>query len=61
MGFFQAVFGRAIAHISEINTDQHTGRQMRRDEGWVGEWRMVLKHSVFNENPGPVGKLNRSF
>ena len=50
MGFFQAVFGGAIAHISEINTDQHTGRQTQRDEGWLGKSRIVLKHGVFNEN-----------
>lgn len=50
MGFFQAVFGGAIAHISEINTDLHAGRQTQRDEGWLGKLRIVLKQSVFNEN-----------
>lgn len=45
MGLFEAVFGGAIAHISEINTAQHTGRQAQGDAGW-------LKHSIFNKNLG---------
>lgn len=57
IGLFQAVFSEAIAHISESNPEQHTDREMQRDEGWLGKWRIGLKHWTRTWTSGKIKLL----